>query len=252
MSLNEMLADTGPKPPKICIYGPAGAGKTSLAYMMPSPIGIQVEAGLASVAHMKPAAFPPVSTFQEIIDQVKAVGNDDTGEYKTLVIDSITKAAVLCERELLADEGKDNLAACRGGYGAGYQYVAERLGQLKFLCDKLSEHRNMAICFVAHEAVTNVQPPDSEPYSQFTLRMNHRYIAPFVDDVDICAHVRISSVVFGAGEKKRARSDGTRIIQLTSGPATVAKNRYGLTEDVAYEAGTNPLLSLIPYFNQEN
>jgi len=247
-SLEELLDTQRKRPISATIYGPAGVGKTSLAALFPNPIFIRAEDGLASVGDTVPA-FPVADKFQDLLDQVRAVG-DREHDFKTLVIDSITKASRMVETELMRDEGKDNLAACRGGYGAGYQYCAERLGQLKFLCDKLSQHRDMHIVFIAHEGEEQITPPDSEPYSRWTLRMNKRYLAPFTDDVDLCAHLRINTLIHGTGDKKRAKSDGTRIIQLTSGPATVAKNRFGISDDVVFEPGANPLLSLIPQLQE--
>jgi hypothetical protein len=194
-------------------------------------------------------AFPVAQSYDEVVEQIKAVGNNDH-EFKTLVIDSITKLARMLENEICEKEGKP-INAVLGGYGSGYSWVAEKMAGLKVWTEKLAARKGMHIVFIGHESVETVTPADSEQYTRWSLRMHQKAVAPFIDDCDLVCHLRMNVMLLGTGDKKRAKSDGKRIIQITSGPGTVAKNRFGLTDDISFEAGTNPLIPLIPQL-QEN
>jgi len=245
-----MLRPTGQKRPAIgCIYGGPGVGKTTMAAAFPSPIFICVEDGLASLGDNQPAAFPDATTFDQILDQIKAVGNEEH-QYKTLVIDSVTRAARMCETEVCAREGKP-IGMCMGGYGAGRAHISEMLQNMAFLCKKLSDHRGMNVLYLAHSAVTSVSLPDADPFDQYTLRMFKNYTDSFISDVDFVGLLKLQSTVYGTESKKKVRSDGTRFLEVTCHPSTVSKNRYNITQDLPVVQGENPLASFIPSL-QEN
>jgi hypothetical protein len=50
----------------------------------------------------------------------------------------------------------------------------------------------------------------------------------------------------GDGDRKKAISDGTRILVTYASASNVSKNRYGINKDLIVVAGQNPLLNLIP------
>ena len=245
MSLSEMLRDSNKsRPMTVTLYGPPGVGKTTAACTwFPKPIVIAVEDGLASLGDNQPAATPLIQRFEQIEEFIKALGNEDH-QYKTLVIDSVTRAARMCETELCQREGK-GINAVMGGYGAGRNWVSEQLQNMALLCQKLSAYKNMNVVFIGHEGVETITPPDSDPYDRYTLRCHKSYADPFINDCDLVGHLRVQTTVYGADGKKRVRSDGSRTLQLTAHPSTVSKNRFGIKEDVQLTEDQNPLASLL-------
>jgi hypothetical protein len=59
-------------------------------------------------------------------------------------------------------------------------------------------------------------------------------------------YLKLETHTFGDGERKKAISDGTRILVTYASAANISKNRYGISEDLLVVNGTNPLLNLIP------
>jgi hypothetical protein len=57
--------------------------------------------------------------------------------------------------------------------------------------------------------------------------------------------LKLETFTTGDGEKKKAISDGTRILITHATAANVSKNRYGITEPLVVENGVNPLTAYI-------
>ena len=58
-----------------------------------------------------------------------------------------------------------------------------------------------------------------------------------MDDVDVVALLKLKSNTYGSGERKKLKTDGTRILHMSPSPASVTKNRYGITEDIEIVRG---------------
>ena len=71
-------------------------------------------------------------------------------------------------------------------------------------------------------------------------------MAPYVDDSDLVAFLKLELHTIGDGERKKAISDGSRIAVCYSTAANVSKNRYDITEDLPVEQGKNPFVGIIP------
>jgi hypothetical protein len=202
---------------------------------------------MESLGDDAPNAFDIANSSDEVIEQINALGREDH-KYQTLVIDSITKLNVMIEHEIIASDPKTpkSINQALGGYGAGHSAVAERHRQIKTLCDHLMRAKSMNIVFVAHADSETVELPDQDAYMRYTLRLNKRSVSHYSDDVDLVAFVKLQTYTTGTGERKRATSDGTRIITCYPNAAHVSKNRYGITEDLIFKLGTNPLAEFIP------
>ena len=109
----------------------------------------------------------------------------------------------------------------------------------------------MHLVFIGHAASETVEWPDSDPYQRLTLRCNKRYTQFFVDDVDVVALLKLKSNTYGSGERKKLKTDGTRILHMSPSPASVTKNRYGITEDIEIVQGENPFTFIPSLNNQE-
>jgi hypothetical protein len=62
----------------------------------------------------------------------------------------------------------------------------------------------------------------------------------FVDDVDACALLKLKSNLYGSGDRKKLKTDGTRIMSMAPSPASVTKNRFGIVDDIEVKQGENP------------
>lgn len=96
---------------KILVYGPAGAGKTTLIKTLPSPIVLSAEAGLLSIAgtDIPYISVHNMAELEEAYNYVK----EHLNEYGSVVLDSISEIAEV----VLAAEKEKNKDA-RQAYGA--------------------------------------------------------------------------------------------------------------------------------------
>lgn len=247
MSVLSTVSRPSSRPPIITIAGDAGTGKTSLACQFPDPIVIRAEDGLGSIPYdQRPDAFPLLQSGDDLWDQVKALLHEDH-DYKTVIVDSVTALDPMFTQSILASDGRaKTLSTAMGGYGAGYQALASMHARLRKGLGLLNERKNMAVVFVAHADLETMRLPDVDDYSRYSLRMNAKSLPPYIDDVDMVGFVRLAAVVRGdEGERKKVISNGDRELICHATAASVAKNRFGITDAIELPAGENPLLKLV-------
>ena len=243
-NLSEMLVKPTLRPVSMTIFGEAGVGKTTLACAMPNPVVLRFEDGMQSLGENAPMATPVMRDMKSACDFLNTLATEkDNHDFKTLIIDSVTHMcnSVIEPEVLEADpRGAKNLAQAHGGYGAGYAQACELTRQFVTLCKAVCEHLSMHCVFIGHAASETCEWPDSDPYQRLTLRCNKRYTQFFVDDVDVVALLKLKSNTYGSGERKKLKTDGTRILHMAPSPASVTKNRYGITDDIEVSMGENP------------
>ncbi len=240
--------------PLICtIVGTAGSGKTSLAAMFPNPIFLQTQGeAIPKDVPGKPTRLK-INNTDDLWEALKALLKDDHS-YQTLVLDTVTGQEQLFVAEILANDPKARgINQAMGGYGAGPAAVMAMHARVRNAAEYLRERRGMNTVFLAHADIARIDPPDSDGYSQYTLRLPGKSIAPFVDNVDLVGFIKQTAIVRGAveGSKDRASApgkaitDGERVLVTYMTPATVAKNRLGIEEDLPFVKGQNPLAPYI-------
>ena len=104
-------------PPRICIYGNHGIGKSTIASQFPDPVFINTEDGLDS---LDVTSFPRAAEINDVVESIKTLLKEDHA-FKTLVIDSVDW---LVEPLIVKDiEGSHDAKDL--GYGKGQVFVAE-------------------------------------------------------------------------------------------------------------------------------
>lgn len=235
--------------PVICtILGDAGLGKTSLAATFPKPIFMRAEDGLQSIpADHRPDAFPIIQSVDDVWKQLTGLINEDH-DYKTLVIDSTTALERLFAQHIVDSDPKRpaSINQAMGGYGNGPMAVAAMHQRIRKAAGMLREKRGMHTVFIAHAEVETISPPDGEDYSRFSLRMSKRSVAPYTDDVDMVAFVKLQTFTKETdGDKRKAISTGDRVIVAHATASNVSKNRFGIEEEIPFPKGVNPFTNYI-------
>lgn len=248
MSILNSIAKPDDRPIICTITGDAGLGKTSMAATFPKPIFIRAEDGLQAIpVATRPDAFPLLSNVDMLWEQLTALIKEDH-DYKTLVIDSVTQLDNLFTNHIVDTDPKKprTIAQALGGYGAGFQALSSLHGRVRKAAGILNEAKGMNIVFIAHSETETIELPDQDPYTRYNIRMQKKSVSHFIDNVDMVAYLKLETHTFGDGERKKAISDGTRILVSYATAANISKNRFGINEDIVVVNGINPLLNLIP------
>jgi len=248
MSILSSIAKPNDRPIICTITGDAGLGKTSIAATFPKPIFIRAEDGLQAVPEAsRPDAFPVLNNVDDLWEQLTALIKEDH-KYKTLVVDSVTQLDTLFTNYVVDTDPKKpkSIAQALGGYGAGFQALSSYHGRVRKAAGILNELKGMNIVFIAHSETETIELPDADPYTRYNIRMQKKSVSHYTDNVDLVGYLKLETHTMGDGDRKKAISDGTRILVTYASASNVSKNRYGINKDLIVVAGQNPLLNLIP------
>ena len=248
MSVLSQVSKPADRPVIATICGDSGLGKTTLAASFPKPIVIRAEDGLQAVpAELRPDAFPVLQNEAQLWEQFIALLQENH-DYKTVVIDSVTALERMFTQYVVESDPKKprSINQALGGYGAGLQAVAAMHQRVRKACGLLNERKGMHVVFVAHADTETIELPDQDPYTRYSLRLGKKSVAPYVDDSDVVGFLKLETFTTGDGERKKAISDGTRVLITYATAANVSKNRFGITQDLHVKQGENPLIPFIP------
>jgi hypothetical protein len=245
MSLQDMISKPADRPLICTVTGDAGLGKTTFAATFPNPVVLRAEDGLQAIpADQRPDALPVVSTADEVWRQLGALINEEH-DYKTLVVDSVTALERLFIADVVESDPKKpkSINQALGGYGAGTLAVGAMHQRVRKAAGMLNA-KGMHVVFIAHADTEVIELPDQDPYTRYNLRLGKKSIAPYVDDVDLVGYIKLKTFLMG-DERKRAMSNGERVLVTYATAANVSKNRLGITDDLELQKGENPLTNFV-------
>lgn len=234
MSVMTTIAKPQDRSVIVTLCGDSGMGKTTLAATFPNPIVIRAEDGLQAIpSDKRPDAFPLIHKEEDLWQQLTALVTDQH-DYKTVIIDSVTALERLFVQHVIDSDTKKprSINQALGGYGAGLSAVAAMHQRVRKACGILNERKGMHVVFVAHADTETIELPDQDAYTRYNLRLGKKSVAPYVDDSDVVGFLKLETFTTGDGERKKAISDGTRILITYATAANVSKNRYGITEEL--------------------
>lgn len=230
------------------ICGHPGSGKTTLATTFGKSFLIKTkgEAMPRDIpSEMMPVALGETDTVESLFDQLMALIKDPH-DFSTLIIDSVSGLDEMFLSDVLSkDPGAKNIQTAHGGYGAGRDMVTAMHWRVRRAAEQLRIRRGVNTIFIAHTDINRVDPPDSDSYTQWGMRLHAKSSAPYIDQVDLVGFLREDTAVTGK-ERKRAVGSGDRVLVTYMTPTAVTKNRFGIKEDIQVKHLENPLLGLIP------
>lgn len=236
IDLKKLERPSGQRPIIVTLFGEGGMGKTTLASMFPVPVIIRTEDGTQSLVGNDDVALMPIaSSYQDVLDQIEALATQEH-DFKTLVLDSITQLATMIESEIVSSDPKaKSINQAMGGYGAGHNAAADRHRQVREWAGALAYEKKMNVVFIAHADTETLDLPDFDPYARYTIRMNKKSVPHYTDNVDAVCLIRLETFLRGGDDSKRAITTGKREIICHPQASSVTKNRFGITEKLAFD-----------------
>jgi hypothetical protein len=228
-------------PPRICLYGTHGIGKSTIASQFPNPIFISTEDGIDS---LDVTSFPKAAHINDVVNAIKTLIKEEH-DFKTVVLDSVDwLVEPLIVEDIEANHDEKELA-----YGKGQMLVAESFREILQGMDALRRKRNMNVVILAHAHIVKFESPMTESYDRYQPKLPNRCNALLQEWVDVLGFASFKVIIKreDAGfNKKLAKgvTTGERVVHLVENAAFLAKNRYKCPDDV--EMTFDNLKSVIP------
>jgi hypothetical protein len=224
-------------PPRITIYGVEGIGKSTFGAQTPRPVFIQTEDGLDEIACDK---FPLAVTYDAVVTaltELRAAEHD----YETIVVDSLDWLEHLIWDAVCVEYGAKSIEKVDGGYSKGYTHALTYWRQIIDMLGALRKDRGMAVILIAHAKVEKFEDPESAAYDRYSPRL-HKHAAALISewsDAVLFATRKLRTQTDDVGfNRKRTianaigKNGGERILRCVGGPSCIAKNRFGLAEEL--------------------
>lgn len=227
-------------PPRICIHGGHGIGKSTLAAQFPNPIFISTEDG---IDQLDVTSFPRAKQLSDVADNIKTLIKEDH-DFKTVVVDSVDWLIPLIEASVENAHDAKDLA-----YGKGQLLVAEEFREILQGLDILRRKRAMNVVLLAHTSVVRFESPMTEPYDRFSPKLPKHCNALLQEWADVLMFAAFKVLIKRSEsgfnkETARGITTGERLLHCVETPAYIAKNRYAMPENM--EMSYENLLQYIP------
>ena len=205
----------------VCIYSPDGFGKSSLAASAPTPLFFDIEKG---AGQLDVDRVTDINSLDELISAINDFAKDP-GDYKTLVIDSLTRV----ESFIMA-------VVPDPSFGRWGQAMAPAWRRLTNALD-LVRAKDVNVVLIAHAWAAPFNDPTADaPFDKLGLRLDKVSAAGVREYVDAVFYIGKETLVKTTKGVAKGRVINTeedkRILYTVGRPAFDAKSRYDLPSEI--------------------
>jgi len=228
MDLKSLIkSKTESRPPRIVVHAIHGVGKSYFASNAPKPIFLITEDGLTNI---QVDHFPLAASLDDVWQYMGMIIKEDHG-YQTFVVDTLDWLEKLIFAKVCQDKGVDTPEDI--GYGKAYVFAMKYWEKFLQGLNKIRE-KGIAIVLLAHNEIKPFNPPDSEPYDRYQIKL-HRHAATAIEEwADAVLFANFRTVVTKGKDNQKAKAvgSGERVLLSTNRPAWRAKSRYPIPDEI--------------------
>lgn len=170
------------------VYGAGGAGKTSLGAQMPAPLLLAFERGYNAIAGVIPVDITSWSEMKQVLRQL-----DDPevkGMYKTLVVDTVDRASMMCEKYICSQLGIENIGD--GGWSTNGWAKVKKEWENTFAS---IAQKGYAVLFISHSKDKTFKRKDGSEYNMIVPSCSNAYNEIIRNMSDIQCYIDIDNNV---------------------------------------------------------
>jgi len=235
--LKQIKKTTGLKAPFIVCYGTSGVGKTTFAAGAPNPIFIQTEQGEGSLeidSFVDKDGKTLATTLEAVLGMIDALIKENHN-YETLVIDSLDHLEPLIHNQVCAENNKTSIE--KFDYGKGFTMSLDHFRLFLRKCSQLRTDKTMAIILIAHHHIKRFESPEHEAIDRYDIKLHAKASGLIQESVDAVLFAKHKTTIKkedkGFGQTRaRGIHTGERVLVTAETPSCVAKNRYGLPQEI--------------------
>lgn len=210
------------RPFRSIIYGPPGAGKTSLAATADNALFINLEDALH---HLDVHSTPLIISALDLLEASRFAIMSD---YKTIVYDGIDALEDLLVNDICQTQNVSYISDI--SWGGGYAMLsAEWMKVIDWINHMVAKGKN--VIMTGHSVIQTFKNPSGEDYDRYHINMNksaRESLCSHFDDIFFMNWEHVVDVTDQRAAKGKAVGNGDRVLYAQHRPSYIAKNRHNL------------------------
>jgi hypothetical protein len=166
------------------IYGPGGAGKTTFGVAAPGALLLAFERGYNALPGVMAQDITTWGQMKEVMRELKKPEVKAT--FKTIVVDTVDIASVLCEKYICSQLGIENIGD--GGWATNGWAKVKREWEQTFRAITMEGY---AVVFISHSKDKTFKPKNGNEYNQIVPSCSTAYNEIIKNMADIMGYIEV-------------------------------------------------------------